>query len=158
MEQKPKIMQLNERELVQSIQSGNISICIIGIGRIGLPTALSFANSGLPTVGVDIDSKLIEMINSKTFPLKDEPGYDVIFEKVTNDKFNVTTKIQDVIPNSDVVILSLPTPMNENNIPDYSALLSVGRQLGELLSKDSLVIVESTVEPGFIQNYFINAF
>ncbi len=157
MEQKPKIMQLNERELVQSIQSGNISICIIGIGRIGLPTALSFANSGLPTVGVDINSKLIEMINSKIFPLKDEPGYDVIFEKVTNDKFNVTTKIQDVVPNSDVIILSLPTPMNENNIPDYSTLLSVGRQLGELLNKDSLVIVESTVEPGFIENDLINA-
>ncbi len=157
MEQKRKIMQLNEYELVQSIQSGNISICIIGIGRIGLPTALSFANSGLPTVGVDINSKLIEMINSKIFPLKDEPGYDVIFEKVINNKFNVTTKIQDVVPNSDVIILSLPTPMNENNIPDYSTLLSVGRQLGELLNKDSLVIVESTVEPGFIENDLINA-
>lgn len=155
MEQKLKIMQLNERELIQSIQSGNISVCIIGIGRIGLPTALSFANSGLPTIGVDINSKLIEMIDSKIFPLKDEPGYDIIFEKVIHDKFHVTTKIQDVVPNSDVVILSLPTPMDQNNVPDYSALLSVGKQLGELLSKDSLVIVESTVEPGFIENNLI---
>lgn len=155
--EKQKIMQLNEDELIQSIQSGNISICVIGIGRIGLPTALSFANSGLPTVGVDINSKLIEMIDSKIFPLKDEPGYDVIFEKVTHDKFHVTTNIQDIVPNSDVVILSLPTPMNENNIPDYSALLSVGKQLGQLLTKDTLVIVESTVEPGFIENDLINA-
>lgn len=155
MEQKSKIMQMNEYELIQSIQSGNISVCVIGIGRIGLPTALSFANSGLPTVGIDINTKLIEMINSKIFPLKDEPGYDVIFEKVTNDKFHVSTKIQDVVPNSDIVILSLPTPMNEKNIPDYSALLSVGKQLGEFLSKDSLVIVESTVEPGFIENDLI---
>ena len=155
MEQKLKIMQLNERELIQSIQSGNISVCIVGIGRIGLPTALSFANSGLPTIGVDINSKLTEMINSKIFPLKDEPGYDVIFEKVIHDKFHVTTKIQDVVPDADVVILSLPTPMDQNNVPDYSALLSVGKQLGELLSKDSLVIVESTVEPGFIENNLI---
>ena len=43
MEQKPKIMQLNEHELIESIQSGNISICVIGIGRIGLPTALLIA-------------------------------------------------------------------------------------------------------------------
>ena len=157
MEQKSKIMQLNESELIQSIQSGNISICVIGIGRIGLPTALSFANSGLSTIGVDINSKLIDMINSKIFPLKDEPGYDVIFDKVTHDKFHVTTNIQEVVPNSDVVILSLPTPMNENNIPDYSALLSVGKQLGELLNKDTLVIVESTVEPGFIENNLIDA-
>ena len=65
MEQKSKIMQLNDHELIESIQSGNISVCIIGIGRIGLPTALSFANSGLSTIGIDINSKLVDMINSK---------------------------------------------------------------------------------------------
>ena len=157
MEQNKKIMQLNEFELIESIQSGNISICVIGIGRIGLPTALSFANSGLSTIGVDINSKLVEMINSKIFPLKDEPGYDVIFDKVINQKFHASTKIQDIVPNSDVIVLSLPTPMDENNIPDYSALLSVGKQLGELLTKDSVVIIESTVEPGFIENELINS-
>ena len=96
------------------------------------------------------------MINSKIFPLKDEPGYDVIFDKVINQKFSVSTKIEEIVPISDIIILSLPTPMNQNNIPDYSALLSVGKQLGELLTKDSLVIIESTVEPGFIENELIN--
>jgi len=157
MEQKSKIMQLTNQELIESIQSGNISVCIIGIGRIGLPTALSFANSGLPTVGVDINYNLVEMINSKIFPLKDEPGYDVIFEKVIHEKFHVSTKIEEIVPNSDVIVLSLPTPMDKNNVPDYSALLSVGKQLGELLTKDSLVIIESTVEPGFIENEFIKS-
>ena len=156
MSEKIKIMKLNENELIQSIQSGDLSVCVIGIGRIGLPTALSFANSGLPTVGVDINIELVEMINSKIFPLKDEPGYDVIFEKVTNQKFNATNKIEDIVPKSDVIILSLPTPMDKNNVPDYSALLSVGKQLGKLLSNDTLVIVESTVEPGFIENDLIN--
>ena len=156
MSEKLKIMKLNENELIQSIQSGDLSVCVIGIGRIGLPTALSFANSGLDTVGVDINTELVEMINSKIFPLKDEPGYDVIFEKVTNQKFYATTKIEDIVPKSDVVILSLPTPMDKNNVPDYSALLSVGKQLGQLLSNDTLVIVESTVEPGFIENDLIH--
>jgi nucleotide sugar dehydrogenase len=157
MAQKLKIMQLSNQELIESIQSGNITVCIIGIGRIGLPTALSFANSGLPTVGVDINSNLVETINSKIFPLKDEPGYDVIFEKVIHEKFHVSTKIEEIVPNSDVIVLSLPTPMDKNNIPDYSALLSVGKQLGELLTKNSLVIIESTVEPGFIENEFIKS-
>ena len=156
MNKQIKIMKLNENELIQAIQSGHLSICVIGIGRIGLPTALSFANSGLPTVGVDINTELVEMINSKIFPLKDEPGYDVIFEKVIKQKFNATTKIEDIVPKSDVVILSLPTPMDKNNVPDYSALLSVGKQLGQLLSNDTLVIVESTVEPGFIENDLIS--
>jgi nucleotide sugar dehydrogenase len=155
MAKKSKIMQLTEHELIQSIQSGDISVCVIGIGRIGLPTALSFANSGLSTTGVDINSQLIEMINSKIFPLKDEPGYDVIFDKVLNEKFHVSAKIEDIVPSSDVIILSLPTPMDENNVPDYSALLTVGSQLGELISKDSLIIVESTIEPGFIEDSLI---
>lgn len=155
MEKIPKIMKLDDNELIEAIQSGNISVCVIGIGRIGLPTALSFANAGLTTTGVDINYKLVESINSKIFPLKDEPGYDVIFEKVTNEKFFASTNIEDIVPNSDVIILSLPTPMDKNNIPDYSALLSVGNQLGKLLSNDSLIIVESTVEPGFIENDLI---
>ena len=66
-------------------------------------------------------------------------------------------KLKDIVSKSDIIILSLPTPMDKNNVPDYSALLSVGKQLGQLLSNDTLVIVESTVEPGFIENDLINA-
>ena len=71
MEHTSKIIELDEHDLIQSIQSNTISVCVIGIGRIGLPTALSFANSGISTIGVDINSELVEMINSKIFPLKD---------------------------------------------------------------------------------------
>ena len=150
-----KINMSNYEEVKKSLDTKSLRVCVIGIGRIGLPTALSFAKSGLQTIGVDINEKLVQDINSKKFPLKDEPGYDVIFHKVLNEKFNVSTKIEDVVPSSDVIILSLPTPMDENNIPDYSALLTVGSRLGELISKDSLIIVESTIEPGFIEDTLI---
>lgn len=147
---------MNTSELVQSIQSGKLKICVIGIGRIGLPTAISFANSGLPTIGVDINSQLVSTINSGIFPLKDEPGYDSIFENVIKErKFSATTKIEEGIPPSDVILLSLPTPMDENNVPNYSALKSVGKQLHHMLTPGSLVIVESTVEPGFIEGELI---
>lgn len=152
-----KIMDMNSSELIQSIQTGKLRICVIGIGRIGLPTALSFANSGLPTTGVDINSNLVSDINSGIFPLKDEPGYDTIFENVIKEKkFTATTKIEEGIPTSDVVLLSLPTPMDENNVPDYSALKSVGRQLHDHLTVGSLVIIESTIEPGFVEDELIS--
>lgn len=156
MTKNTKIMEMSPNDLTQSIQSNKLQICVIGIGRIGLPTALSFANSGLPTIGVDINESLISMINSGSFPLKDEPGYDVIFENVIKDKkFFATTKIAEAVPKSDVILLSLPTPMDENKIPNYSALKSVGKQLHDLLTPGSLIIVESTVEPGFIENELI---
>ena len=156
MEHISKIIELNEHDLIQSIQSNTISVCVIGIGRIGLPTALSFANSGISTIGVDINSKLVEMINSKIFPLKDEPGYDVIFDKVINDKkFRATTNFSEGVNSSDVIVLSLPTPMNDQNIPDYSALLSVAKRLHDEMFNGKLIIIESTVEPGFVETDFL---
>jgi len=93
MTDKIKLMEMETNSLIQAIQTGNLTISTIGIGRIGLPTALSFANSGLPTIGVDINTDLVNTINSGKFPLKDEPGYDVIFQKVIKNKnFSATTK------------------------------------------------------------------
>ncbi len=151
-----KIDMKNFEFVKKNLSESNLNVCIIGIGRIGLPTALSFAKSGLQTTGVDINTTLVNAINSGNFPLKDEPGYEEIFNDVIKSKkFSATTKIEDAIPNSNVIILSLPTPIDENNIPDYSALTLVGAQLGKLLQSDSLVIVESTIEPGFIENELI---
>ena len=152
-----KINMNNAEDVLESLNSKTLRVCVIGIGRIGLPTALSFAKSGLQTIGVDINQKLVENINSGKFPLKDEPGYDEIFDSVLKTKkFSATTKIEDVVPNSDLILLSLPTPMDENNIPDYSALRTVSSKLSDILSPNSLVIVESTVEPGFIEDEMIS--
>ena len=143
--------------LSERLNDRSLKICVVGIGRIGLPTALSFAKSGLQTIGVDINTELVSMINSGEYPLKDEPEFDKIFEDVINkNKFSATADITKVIPDCDVVILSLPTPMDDQNVPDYSALLSVGKSLNNLLSHGQLVIVESTVEPGFIENELLH--
>jgi len=147
----------NFEDVKKSLNSKSLRVCVVGIGRIGLPTALSFAKSGLQTIGVDINEKLVEDINLKKFPLKDEPGYEDIFNDVLEKKlFSATTKIEEAVSSSDLILLSLPTPMDENNIPDYSALTTVGLQLSEILSPNSLVIVESTIEPGFIENEMIS--
>jgi len=144
-------------DVKESLNSQTLRVCVIGIGRIGLPTALSFAKSGLQTIGLDINETLVDKINSDIFPLKDEPGYEEIFHDVIqNQKFSATTKIEDAVPNSDLILLSLPTPMDENNIPDYTALKNVGSKLSDILSPNSLVIVESTIEPGFIEDEMIS--
>ena len=144
---------LNSSQIQECLKNKSLKIGVIGIGRIGLPTALCIANSGLETIGIDINEKLVNMVNSKDYPLKDEPEFDKIFENVISQKkFSATTDITEAIPKCDVVILSLPTPMNNQNVPDYTALLTVGKSLNELLSDGQIVIVESTVEPGFVEN------
>lgn len=139
----------------KSLQTHTLHVSVIGIGRIGLPTALSFADSGLHTTGIDINTNLVKMINSGDFPLKDEPGYDVIFNKVNNKQFFATADIKAALEQTDIVLLSLPTPMDNANVPDYTALKSVAKQLHDLMKEGTLVIVESTVEPSFVETDLI---
>ena len=149
---------LDNSQIQECLNNKSVKIGVVGIGRIGLPTALSFANSGFNTVGIDINKKLVDMVNTGNYPLKDEPEFDKIFENVYNNKkISATTDISKVIPDCDVIILSLPTPMNDQNIPDYSAVLTVGENLNRLLSNGQIVIVESTVEPGFIENELLQS-
>ena len=151
-----KLNMNNLGDVKKSLNLRTLQVCVVGIGRIGLPTALSFAKSGLQTIGVDINENLVSTINSGVFPLKDEPGYEEIFNDVIKNKmFSATTKIEDAIPNSDLILLSLPTPMDKNNVPDYSALRDSASKLSKFLSPNSLIIVESTVEPGFIEDEMV---
>jgi len=147
----------NIDEVRNSLESKSLKVCVVGIGRIGLPTALSFAKAGLQTIGVDINEKLVDSINAENFPLKDEPGYEEIFNKARkNGNFSATTNINEAISKSNLILLSLPTPMDEKNIPNYSALESMCKQLSNFLQPNSLIVVESTIEPGFIENDLIN--
>ena len=149
---------MDNSKIQENIENKSLKIAVIGIGRIGLPTALCFANAGFETIGVDINEKLVSMVNSGDYPLKDEPEFDKIFETVIeNKKFKAETDITKVVPNCDIILLSLPTPMNNQNVPDYTALLTVGKSLNGLLSNGQIVIVESTVEPGFIENELLES-
>ena len=156
---------LGDSQIQECLNNKSLKIGVVGIGRIGLPTALCFADSGFETIGIDINEKLVDMVNSGNYPLKDEPEFDKIFENVYNNKkITATTDISEVIPHCDVIILSLPTPMDDQNIPDYSALLTVGKNLNVLLNRNDwsgipgkIIIVESTVEPGFIENELLQS-
>ena len=144
-------------EVRNSLDSKSLKVCVIGIGRIGLPTELSFAKAGLQTIGMDINEKLVDSLNQGNFALKDEPGYEDIFNNVIKSgNFSATTNINEAVSKSNLILLSLPTPMNKKNIPDYSALESVCKQLSDILKPNSLIVVESTIEPGFIENTLIN--
>ena len=144
---------LDNSQIQAHLTSNSLKVGIVGIGRIGLPTALCFANSGFKTIGIDINAELVNMVNSGDYPLKDEPEFDKIFEVVIHQKKLVaTTNISKAVLECDIILLSLPTPIDDQNIPDYTALLLVGKSLNKVLSNGQIVIVESTVEPGFIEN------
>ena len=65
----------------KSLDAQTLRVCVVGIGRIGLPTAILFAKSGLDTIGVDINESLVQNINSGIYQLKDEPGIEEILDR-----------------------------------------------------------------------------
>ena len=91
MKSMKRILEMTNSEIIETIQSCRLNVCVIGIGRIGLPTALSFARSGFPTIGIDINEKLVQMINSGDFPLKDRIAHVLLPTRVAAEKYGTLT-------------------------------------------------------------------
>ncbi|MHA1819651.1 MAG: nucleotide sugar dehydrogenase [Promethearchaeota archaeon] len=142
-------------DIRKKIDEKNLIIAVFGLGRIGLPTAVEFASHGYNTIGVDINEKLIEDLKkSNTFV--DEPGLKELLEKSNNTrKIEFTTNGEYAVKNSDIIIICLPTPINEDMGPDYSSIEIVSHLIGKHIKKNQIIIVESSVSPTTIEKLVV---
>lgn len=115
---------------------------VVGLGYMGLPTALLLARSGMTVYGFDIDRKKIGLLQEGKLPFE-EPGLQECFEEAK--QFFIPT--EHLLP-SDVFILALPTPITKDKHCDNSFVISAVKAVCEVLKDDDLVILESTVAPG----------
>ena len=121
-----------------------MKVGIIGLGYIGLPTALLLANAGHEVVGIDVDEKKVEKLRNKILPFQ-ENGLEELFEKVKKN-FKATTDYFS-LRNVNAIIVSLPTPMKDRKMMgDY--VFNAIEMVGKNIKKGQLVILESTVTPG----------
>lgn len=118
----------------------NIIISVIGLGYVGLPI-LSIFSSKYNCWGYDIDANRIFQLKDNI----DDRNCSVNLKSINKDQ--LTSSLDD-IANSDVYIVTVPTPINEKYRPDVSALVNVCEVLSSQLSKDNIVVFESTVYPG----------
>ncbi len=117
-------------------------ITIIGLGYVGLPLAVAFGEK-YETIGFDIDNKRINELNK----FYDKTG-EVSTYEIKNSKYiKFTSKIED-IKNSNIYIITVPTPIDKFKKPDLTALLKASETVGKVLKKDDIVVYESTVFPG----------
>jgi len=125
------------------------SICVIGMGYIGLPTSIIFANSGFMVSGCDINPKIINAINKKT-PLIEEPGLRLRLAKAVDSGYLMVYKKP---VKSDIYIIAVPTPVNhETKETDLTYVVSATKSILPLLKKGDMVVLESTVPPGTTKN------
>lgn len=121
-----------------------MKICIVGLGYVGLPLAVLFAQK-YEVIGFDINPERIsELIN----------GFDrtkeVESEKLKSVKIEYTTDPQK-ISLADIVIITVPTPIDEHNIPDLRPIISATKTVGKYMKKGAIVVYESTVYPGLTE-------
>ena len=120
-------------------------IAVIGLGYVGLPVAAAFARSGSPVVGFDIDPRRVAELRAG----KDRTR-EVNPEDLKNANLRVTSEAEDLAA-ADFYIVTVPTPIDEANRPNLGPMLSASRTVGEVLKKGDIVVYESTVYPGAIE-------
>ena len=122
------------------------TVSIIGLGYVGLPVACLCAEKGLNVYGVDNDKNKISLIKKGICPIKDE-NLESEFKKV-KDKIKATADIEEAVSQSGIIIICVPTPIDQNHMPDLTALKSAATSVSESMKENTLVIVESTIFPG----------
>jgi len=122
----------------------NYKLAIIGLGYVGLPLAHAFSEK-YDVIGFDINQERIKELNSG-FDRTLELNESQIKESLKNG-IKYTVNMED-IQNSNIYIVTVPTPINENNEPDLTPIIKSTETVGKVLKKDDIVIYESTVYPG----------
>ena len=125
-------------------------VTIVGQGYVGLPLAIASSSAGYITYGFDNNNSKIEKLKSGLSIIEDIT--DQIIKKSIGSKNYIPTMDQSVIASSNVILICVPTPLSIDHKPDLSALINATTTVGKNLKAGSLVIVESTIEPGTCRN------
>jgi UDP-N-acetyl-D-galactosamine dehydrogenase len=121
----------------------NIKIAITGMGYVGLPLAVAFAENGIDIIGFDINQDKINKYKNGEDPTN-EIGRDRL-AKISNIKY---TAAENDLKEADFHIVAVPTPVGKNNVPDLDPVTGASRTVGRNLKEGSIVVYESTVYPG----------
>ncbi len=133
-------------QLKEKIKNKSAKIGVIGLGYVGLPLAVEFANSGYDTTGIDIDENKVKSINDSTNYIDDVDT--ILFKKLVSNKKLTATNEFESIKDIDCLSICVPTPLNKEKEPDMSFIISVMEKIEKYIHPDLLIILESTTYPG----------
>lgn len=148
---------MNTSTLLQQIlaprnnhNTDHISVAIVGLGYVGLPLALTASKAGYNVVGYDLDKKKVARLQMlEAEGLTQEEAISLQSNEIT------FSHNPSVLERQDIYIICVPTPVNKEHLPDLSAVKDASRIVGETLTPGSLVIVESTINPGVSEETII---
>jgi len=134
--------------LADRIESRSATICIVGLGYVGLPLAVASAEAGFSVLGVDVDKSKVDLVNRGVCYVEDPYVKERLPSLVGTGKIKATSKHSEALPGADIVIVCVPTPLDKLENPDLSFLRSTSKTIADHLKGYKLIIVESTSFPG----------
>ena len=129
---------------MKKLNKEDYKICIVGMGYVGLPLAARFSLKGYDVIGFDIKEERINQLSNK-IDINNDISDSNLETLVKNSE--LTSNI-DEIKGSNIFIVTVQTPINEDKTPDLRSLKASSELVGRVMQKDSIVIYESTVYPG----------
>lgn len=135
-----------KEKLLKKIAEREITVGVVGLGYVGLPLAVEKAKAGYTTIGFDVQEKKVEMVNE---------GHNYIGDVVDNDlkrlveekKLSATTDF-GFVKDVDFIAICVPTPLDIHQQPDISYVKSSTEEIAKYLTKETMVVLESTTYPG----------
>lgn len=138
-------MSIKER-LLEKITSRQAKIGIVGVGYVGLPLVVAFAEAGFQVVGVDVDARKVTMLNSGHSYVEDVPDA-VLRPFISNGSFRASTDYAD-LAEVDAISICVPTPLRKTKDPDVSYIITAADSIARYGGAGKLIVLESTTYPG----------
>ncbi|MGA7076301.1 MAG: nucleotide sugar dehydrogenase [Halobacteriota archaeon] len=139
-------------DLGQKIRDRSATIAVIGMGYVGLPTAVNFAEQGFKVIGVNRTPEKVELINKGGCYLKDLNIDERVSGVVQSKNLTATTDTAEATRKSDAIVVTVPTPITSDKRPDLSFIVAAGHEISKGLGRGKLVVLESTVYPGVVDD------
>jgi nucleotide sugar dehydrogenase len=134
------------------------TVCVIGLGKIGLPLAVQYASRGFSVVGTDLNNSVVDAVNNGEVPHSGEADLDVrLAAVVSSGKLVATTDTPDAVRRSHVVVVVVPLLVDQQGVPDFGALDSATAQIAKGISPGTLVIYETTLPVTTTRRRFVPA-
>ena len=138
-----------KKTIFEQLTGRETALALVGLGYVGMPIAVAFANKGLKVIGFDLNKAKIELYKSGIDPTR-EVGDDAI----RNTTVEFTADEAD-LRRAAFYIVAVPTPINTDHTPDLTPVIGASRIIGRNLTRGSIVVYESTVYPGVTEDVCI---
>ena len=135
-----------KQTLLKNIEDRTARVAILGLGYVGLPLAVVFAEAGYHVIGIDPDQRKVTTINRGDSHIQDVPGEQVA-RLVAEGKLQATNDFS-ALQHADAVSICVPTPLRKTGDPDLSFILDATQELAKYMHPGMVVVLESTTYPG----------